>query len=46
MDRLGVTPENSSEAGLAYFEFDSMELAEGTPWTDSFPAIFNEPAGL
>jgi hypothetical protein len=42
MDRLGVTPENSSEAGLAYFEFDSMELAEGTPWTDSFPAIFRE----
>jgi len=40
MDRLGVTPENSSEAGLAYFEFDSMELAEGTPWTDSFPSIF------
>ncbi len=31
MDRLGVTPENSSEAGLAYFENDSMELAEGTP---------------
>ena len=42
MDRLGVTPENSSEAGLAYFEFDSMELAEGTPWTDSFPAIFKQ----
>lgn len=40
MDRLGVTPENSPEAGLAYFEFDSMELAEGTPWTDSFPSIF------
>ena len=40
MDRLGVTPENSNEAGLAYFEFDSMELAEGTPWTDSFPSIF------
>jgi len=45
MDRLGVTPENSSEAGLAYFEFDSMELAEGTPWTDSFPAIFMERQG-
>ena len=45
MDRLGVTPENSSEAGLAYFEFDSMELAEGTPWTDSFPAIFKERQG-
>ncbi len=45
MDRLDVTPENSSEAGLAYFEFDSMELAEGTPWTDSFPAIFKERQG-
>ena len=45
MDRLGVTPENSSDAGLAYFEFDSMELAEGTPWTDSFPAIFKERQG-
>jgi len=45
MDRLGVTPENSSEAGLAYFEFDSMELADGTPWTDSFPSIFMERRG-
>lgn len=45
MDRLGVTPENSSSAGLAYFEFDSMELAEGTPWTDSFPSIFKERQG-
>jgi len=45
MDRLGVTPENSAEAGLAYFEFDSMELAEGTPWTDSFPSIFLERSG-
>jgi hypothetical protein len=45
MDRLGVTPENSADAGLAYFEFDSMELAEGTPWTDSFPSIFMERRG-
>ena len=45
MDRLGVTTENSSEAGLSYFEFDSMELAEGTPWTDSFPAIFKKKQG-
>jgi alpha-L-rhamnosidase len=45
MDRLGVTPENSAKAGLAYFEFDSMELSEGTPWTDSFPAIFLERQG-
>lgn len=45
MDRLGVTPQNSAEAGLGYFEFDSMELAEGTPWTDAFPAIFKERIG-
>jgi hypothetical protein len=45
MDRLGVTTENSAEAGLAYFEFDSMELAEGTPWTDSFPSIFKRRRG-
>ncbi|MFA5814207.1 MAG: glycosyl hydrolase [Bacteroidales bacterium] len=45
MDRLGVTPENSAEVGLAYFEFDSMELAEGTPWTDSFPSIFKQRQG-
>ncbi len=45
MDRLGVTPENSAEAGLSYFEFDSMELSEGTPWTDAFPAIFMERQG-
>lgn len=45
MDQLGVTPENSPEAGLSYFEFDSMELSEGTPWTDSFPAIFRERQG-
>lgn len=45
MDRLGVTPENSAEAGLSYFEFDSMELSEGTPWTDSFPSIFKERQG-
>jgi hypothetical protein len=45
MDRLGVTTENSAEAGLDYFEFDSMELAEGTPWTDAFPSIFKERRG-
>ncbi len=45
MDRLGVTPENSSEAGLGYFEFDSMELSEGTPWTDTFPEIFMKRQG-
>jgi len=45
MDRLGVTPENSADAGLSYFEFDSMELAEGIPWTDAFPSIFEDRQG-
>ncbi len=45
MDRLGVTPENSAEGGLGYFEFDSMELAEGIPWTDAFAPIFKEKRG-
>ncbi|MGV8134038.1 MAG: glycosyl hydrolase [Mangrovibacterium sp.] len=45
MDRLGVTPENASDSGLAYFEFDSMELEKGTPWTNSMPAIFKERQG-
>lgn len=45
MDRLGVTPENSADAGLGYFEFDSMELAEGIPWTDSFLTIFQDRIG-
>jgi len=45
MDRLGVTPANSAEAGLAYLEFDSMEMAEGTPWTDSLSQIFKDKQG-
>ena len=45
MDRLGITPENSAEKGLAYFEFDSMELEEGVPWTDAMPAIFRKRMG-
>ena len=45
MERLGVTPENSSETGPAYFFFDSMELKEGTPWTDNFARIFKERRG-
>jgi hypothetical protein len=45
MDRLGITTENSARAGLDYLEFDSMELAEGTPWTDSFPLIFKNRRG-
>jgi len=45
MDRLGITPENAADSGPAYFEFDSMELEKGTPWTDSMPAIFQERQG-
>jgi len=45
MDRLGITPENSAEKGLAYLEFDSMELEHGVPWTDEMPKIFKERQG-
>ena len=45
MDRLGITPENAADSGLAYFEFDSMELGASIPWTDSMPAIFQERQG-
>lgn len=45
MDRLKITPENAADSGLAYFEFDSMELEKGIPWTDSMSAIFQERQG-
>ena len=45
MDRLGMKPGSSSKAGLACLEFDSMELDEGTPWTDSMADIFKERRG-
>ena len=45
IDRLGITPENSAETGLSYLEFDSMELTEDTPWTDSMPNIFLKMQG-
>lgn len=45
MDRLGITPENASDSGLDYFEFDSMELEEGVTWTDSMPVIFKKRQG-
>ncbi len=45
MDRLGITPENAAGSGLAYFEFDSMELEKGIPWTGSMPVIFMERQG-
>ena len=45
MERLGMVPGDSTEGGLAYLEFDSMELDEGVPWTDSMPGIFKEMRG-
>jgi hypothetical protein len=42
MDRLGFVEGNSSMTKLAYIEFDSMELDEGTVWTDSMPEIFKK----
>jgi len=45
MERLGINPGANSEGGLAYLEFDSMELTEGIPWTDSMPGIFKEVRG-
>jgi hypothetical protein len=40
LDRLGITKNNAKESGLAYFELDSMELAETTPWTDAMESVF------
>lgn len=40
LNRLGITKENAAESGLDYFEFDSMELDEATPWTDAMDSIF------
>ena len=45
MDRLGMKPDSSSGAGLYCLEFDSMELDEGIPWTDSMAEIFKERRG-
>ncbi|MDZ7739458.1 MAG: glycosyl hydrolase [Bacteroidales bacterium] len=45
MDRLGFTPGDTTGNRLAYIEFDSMELDEGTVWTDSMPDIFRELRG-
>ncbi len=41
LDRLGITKENAKDKGLAYLEFDSMELDEATPWTDAMDSIFS-----
>lgn len=40
LSRLGITKENAKDAGLAYLEFDSMELDEATAWTDAMDSIF------
>jgi hypothetical protein len=40
LGRLGITKDNAKESGLGYFEFDSMELDESTPWTGSMDSIF------
>jgi len=40
LDRLGITPENASQSGLSYLEFDSMELSEAIPWTGAMGSIF------
>jgi len=45
MNRLGISRGGKSEGGLAYLEFDSMELAEGIAWTDAMPRIFKERRG-
>ena len=41
LDRLDITKDNARESGLAYFEFDSMELDDATPWTDLMDSIFH-----
>lgn len=37
LNRLNITEPDS---GLHYLEYDSMELASETPWTDNFSTIF------
>ena len=45
MKCLGIKKGENTEGGLSYIEFDSMELAEGIPWTDSMPQIFRQMRG-
>ncbi|MCP4311265.1 MAG: hypothetical protein GY790_08390 [Bacteroidetes bacterium] len=45
MDRLGMKTGKSKKTGLACLEFDSMELDEGVPWTDSMADIFKKRRG-
>jgi alpha-L-rhamnosidase len=45
LDRLKITKENAKESGLNYFELDSMELSESTPWTDAMDTVFQSHHG-
>jgi len=45
LGRLGITPDNAAQSGLSYLEFDSMELSEAIPWTDSMDGIFESHHG-
>jgi hypothetical protein len=45
MDRVGILQGDTASARLAYIEFDSMELDEGIPWTDSMPSVFKKNRG-
>ncbi len=45
LDKLGITPENSKDFGLAFLAVESMELAEGIQWSDGFAADFQRWAG-
>ncbi len=45
MDRLDISRGEIRDGGLAYVEFDSMELDEGIPWTDKMPEIFKDGRG-
>ena len=45
LDRLGVTPQNAPQVGLAWLELDSMEMGEGLQWTDRFPEYFQRWCG-
>ncbi|MFC2087635.1 glycosyl hydrolase, partial [Bacteroidota bacterium] len=45
LDRLGITPGNTSDIILAFIFEDSMELRLDILWTDLMPKIFKERQG-
>ena len=45
LERLEITPRNAAASGLAWLEFDSMELSNGITWTDRFPDHFRKWCG-